>query len=128
MEMEKPFRFANNTAVCLSPDFILPEEKRPRLSDVSPMHSVPIIDLKASYDDECQNGLVQKLPPEERAIFFTNDHCEPVKIFNYYFKGDDQNKVTMWSETFTHPWHPTEDFTHYLPTNPPQYRYGQYKR
>ena len=29
----------------------------------------------------------------------------------------------MWSETFSHPWHPTEDFTHLLPTNPPQYRY-----
>ncbi|XP_057421432.1 flavonol synthase/flavanone 3-hydroxylase-like [Lotus japonicus] len=157
MEVKKivPFRFANNTALCLSPEFILPEEKRPCLCDVSSMHSVPIIDLKGY--DECEHGLVQKisevsqqwgmfqvinhgvspdlcrgvlaalleffqLPPEERSIFFTKDHSEPVKILNYYFNGSDQKKVAMWSETFTHPWHPTEDFKHYLPTNPPQYR------
>lgn len=156
MEGKKPFRFANNTALCLSPDFILPEEKRPCLSDVSPMHSVPIIDLKGY--GSCQDGLVKdvsqacrqlgmfqvinhgvppdlcqgvlaalleffQLPSEERAQFFTKDHSEPVKIFKYYSKGDDQKKVTMWSETFSHPWHPTEDFTHHLPSNPPQYRY-----
>ncbi|CAL0312995.1 unnamed protein product [Lupinus luteus] len=157
MEANKPFQLANNTHLCLSPDFILPKEKRPCLSDVSPMHSsISIIDLKA-YDDECKNGLVEdistackhlgifqvinhgvphdicqtlmvtlheffQLPSEERALFFTQNHAESVKIFNYYFKGDDQTKVTMWSETFSHPWHPTEDFTHHLPNNPPQYR------
>ncbi|XP_061356666.1 protein DOWNY MILDEW RESISTANCE 6-like [Gastrolobium bilobum] len=155
MEVKKPFRFANNTALCLSPDFILPKEKRPCLSDVSLVDSVPIIDLKGF--DESQSGLVQNvseacqqlgmfqvinhgvpldlcqrvldsllqffhLPPEERAIFFTKNHSQPVKIFSYYFKSDDQKKVTMWSETFSHPWHPTEDFTHHLPTNPPQHR------
>ncbi|KAK7360586.1 hypothetical protein VNO77_02593 [Canavalia gladiata] len=160
MEVKKPFRFANNTVLSLSPNFILPEEKRPCLSDVSSMHPVPIIDLKGHDDgliqnisDACQNlGLFQvinhgvppdlcqnvlhallnffQLPPEERALFFTEDHSKPVKIFNYYFKGDDQKKVTNWSETFSHPWHPTQDFTHHLPTNPPQYRdvFGAYAK
>ncbi|XP_019439227.1 PREDICTED: protein DMR6-LIKE OXYGENASE 1-like [Lupinus angustifolius] len=157
MDAKKPFQLANNTHLCLSQDFILPKEKRPCLSHVSPMHSsISIIDLKP-YNDECKNGLVEDiskackhlgmfqvinhgvpydicqtlmvtlqeffdLPYEERALFFTQDHSKLVKIFNYYFKGDDQRKVSMWSETFSHPWHPIEDFTHHLPNNPPQYR------
>ncbi|KAK4597916.1 hypothetical protein RGQ29_015437 [Quercus rubra] len=36
----------------------------------------------------------------------------------------------MWSESFSHPWHHTEDFTHLLPTNLPQYRevFAEYAR
>ncbi|KAJ7953549.1 2-oxoglutarate and Fe(II)-dependent oxygenase superfamily protein [Quillaja saponaria] len=36
----------------------------------------------------------------------------------------------MWSEVFSHPWHPTEDFTHLLPENPPEYRdvFSEYAR
>ena len=64
-----------------------------------------------------------QLPPEERAQYLTKDHSKQVKVFNYYQKYEDVGKVTMWSETFSHPWHPTEDFSHLLPTNPPQYRY-----
>ncbi|KAI4314393.1 hypothetical protein L6164_027306 [Bauhinia variegata] len=155
MEME-PFRFSNNTALCLSPDFILPEEKRPSLSCAPSMDSIPIIDLKDYVkgsdllvqnvsraceesgmfqvinhgvpQDICQKVMATllqffQLPSEERAQFFTEDHSEQVKIFNYYLKLDDQRKVTMWSETFSHPWHPTQGFTHLLPKYPPQYRY-----
>lgn len=158
MEMNKPFRFANNTLLCLSPDFILPKEKRPCLSDVSHMNLVPTIDLKGfgechnnplqNVSDACQKlGMFQiinhgvppdlcqsvlvalheffLLPREGKAFYFTKDHTKQVKLFNHYFKGDDQKKVTMWSETFSHPWHPTEDLTHHLPTKPLQYRYEQ---
>ncbi|RDX83246.1 Flavanone 3-dioxygenase 2, partial [Mucuna pruriens] len=155
METKKSFRLANKSVLSLSPDFILPEEKRPCLSDVSHTDLVPIIDLKGF--DECQNSFLEnvsdacqklgifqvtnhgvppdlcqsvsvalheffQLPPEEKALYFTTDHSKQVKIFNYYYKGDNQNKVTMWSETFSHPWHPTEDFSHHLPSNPLQYR------
>jgi len=158
MEVKKPFGFGNNTVLSLSRDFILPEENRPRLSEVSHVSVVPIVDLKGN--DECQNSLVQtvsdacrrvgmfqvinhgvppelcqgvsvavshffELPPEEKAIYETKDHSQRIKIFNYYFKGDDQKKINMWSQTFSHPWHPTQDFTHHLPAKPLQYRYEQ---
>jgi len=158
MEVKKPYRLANNTVLRLSPEFILPEEQRPCLSEVSDVNVVPIVDLKGY--DECENGLVKtvseacrgvgmfqvinhgvppdlchgvsvavskffQLPAEERAIYETKDHSRRIKIFNYYLKSDDdeQTKVTMWSETFSHPWHPSEDFTHHLPTKPPEYWY-----
>ncbi|KAJ0037671.1 hypothetical protein Pint_22873 [Pistacia integerrima] len=36
----------------------------------------------------------------------------------------------MWSQSFSHPWHPTEDLSHLLPENPPQYRevFGEYAK
>ncbi|KAI4314394.1 hypothetical protein L6164_027307 [Bauhinia variegata] len=71
-----------------------------------------------------------QLPYEERAQFFTEDQSEQVKIFSYSLKLDDQKKVAMWSETFSHPWHPTQGFTHLLPKYPPQYRdvFAEYAR
>ncbi|KAL6190447.1 hypothetical protein ACLB2K_036844 [Fragaria x ananassa] len=59
-----------------------------------------------------------KLPAEEKAQYFTTDHTKQVKLFNYFLKIQGQEKVTMWSETFSHFWHPTN----LLPENPPQYR------
>ena len=160
MEMTVPFQLANNTPLSLSPDFILPEFKRPILSNVFPSDSIPIIDLNDHEIDEGQGSsplvskisqaceeygffqiinhgvpkeLCQKvlavvteffqLPHEERAQYLTEDHTEQVKVFNYYQKYEGLGKVIMWSETFSHPWHPIEEFTHLLPTNPPQYRY-----
>ena len=150
----KPFQFANNTPLSLSPNFILPEENRPILSEVFSSASIPTIDLNNHDIDDlvskisqacekygffqiinhgvpkelCQRVLAVvteffQLPPEERAQFLTTDHRKLVKVFNYFQKVEGQGKVLMWGETFTHPWHPTEDFTHFLPKNPPQYRY-----
>ncbi|KAM3754050.1 hypothetical protein ACB098_03G138800 [Castanea mollissima] len=147
------FQFANNTPLSLSPNFILPEENRPILSEVFSSASIPTIDLnnhdidylvsKISRACEkfgffqiinhgvpkelCQRVLAVvteffQLPPEERAQFLTTDHSKRVKVFNYYQKVEGQGRVLMWGETFTHPWHPTEDFTHFLPKSPPQYR------
>uniref|UniRef100_A0A7N2L854 Fe2OG dioxygenase domain-containing protein n=2 Tax=Quercus lobata TaxID=97700 RepID=A0A7N2L854_QUELO len=166
MEMT-PYQLANNTPLTLSPNFILPEEKRPNLSEVLPSDSIPIIDLNDHDIDDGQgpSPLVSKisqaceeygffqiinhgvprelcqkvlavvteffqLPPEERAQYLTKDHSKQVKVFNYYQKYEGIGKVTMWSETFSHPWHPTEDFTYLLPTNPPQYRevFAEYAR
>ena len=156
-----PFKLANKTCLSLSPNFILPEEKRPILSEVFPLASIPIIDLNdQDIDDDGQgsSSLVSKisqaceeygffqiinhgvpkelcqrvlavvteffqLPPEERAQFLTTDHTKQVRVLNYFLKVEGQGKVAMWGESFTHPWHPTEDFTHFLPKNPPQYRY-----
>lgn len=65
-----------------------------------------------------------ELPPQERAKFFTTDHTKQIKLFNYNLKVDGQeDKVSMWSETFSHPLHPLDDVAHLLPENPPQYRY-----
>lgn len=149
--------------ISLSPNFILPVENRPKLSQVSTLASIPIIDL--SVDHNIQEGithdgpspLVDKisqaceeygffqiinhgvpqelckrtlaaiadffsLPPQERSQFFTTDYTKQVKIKNYYLKFEGQENVTMWSETFGHPWDPTGDFASLLPENPPQYR------
>ncbi|KAL4638932.1 hypothetical protein ACB092_03G181500 [Castanea dentata] len=147
------FQFANNTPLSLSPNFILPEENRPILSEVFSSASIPSIDLNNHDIDDLVSKISQacekfgffqiinhgvpkelsqrvlavvteffQLPPEERAQFLTTDHSKRVKVFNYYQKVEGQGKVLMWGETFTHPWHPTEDFTHFLPKNPPQYR------
>ena len=64
-----------------------------------------------------------ELSPKERAEFFTEDITKQVRLFNYYLKSEGQEKVTMWSEIFSHPWNPVDDFSHLLPQNPPQYRY-----
>ncbi|CAK7332563.1 unnamed protein product [Dovyalis caffra] len=62
-----------------------------------------------------------ELPPEEKAQFFTTELTKQVKLLNYYLKIDGQDeKVTMRSESFSHPWHPLDDIIHLLPQNPPQ--------
>ena len=43
MEMT-PYQLANNTPLTLSPNFILPVNKRPNLLEVLPSASIPIID------------------------------------------------------------------------------------
>ncbi|KAL5826843.1 hypothetical protein ACOSQ3_018682 [Xanthoceras sorbifolium] len=157
-------------------NFILPENKRPHLSQVSTLSSIPIIDLQ-SYtengsdkdDDVHSSSLVEKIsqaceeygffqiinhgipeelcnrmvdaitklfelmPPEERKQFFTTDFTKQVKLFNYYitdYQSGTQDKVQMWSESFSHPWHPIDDMRHLLPGNPPDYRevFGDYAK
>lgn len=58
-----------------------------------------------------------QLPAEERAQYFTTDHSKPIKLFNYYLKleGDQHQKVTMWSETFSHLWEPLNSLPEILP-------------
>ncbi|XP_016650533.1 PREDICTED: protein DMR6-LIKE OXYGENASE 1-like [Prunus mume] len=60
-----------------------------------------------------------KLPAEERAQYFTTDHSKPIKLFNYYLKleGDQHQKVTTWSETFSHLWEPLNSLPEILPND-----------
>ncbi|KAK3009014.1 hypothetical protein RJ639_013354 [Escallonia herrerae] len=46
---------------------------------------------------------------------------KPVRVSNDCLKVVEsqlEKKTTMWSETFSHPRHPVDDFTHLLPRNP----------
>ncbi|XP_062110415.1 protein DMR6-LIKE OXYGENASE 2-like [Humulus lupulus] len=148
----------DNTPLSLSQNFILPEEKRPQLSKVSTLDSIPIIDFSvinkdgASHEvlldkiteaceeygffhiinhgvpqDLCKRMLTAvsdlfKLPPQERSKLFSTDHTKEARIMNYFLKFQNQDKVTMWSENFSHPWDPNGDFFTLLPENPPLYR------
>ncbi|CAL5418870.1 unnamed protein product [Camellia sinensis] len=148
------FKLANGyTPLSLSsPNFILPEDKRPFLSQVPSLDSIPIINMNEDPESlikkvsqACEeygffqvinHGVSEELctrmmnavsdffdlPPQERGTLFTDDKTKPVRVSNYHIKGKGEEKVTMWSETFAHPWHPVDDFTHLLPQNPPQYR------
>ena len=137
----------------LTPNYILPQHKRPNLTQISTLVSIPIIDLMEpsalvveQISKACEeygffqifnHGIPQELcdrmmavttdffelPPEEKAPFFSTDHTKQVKLFNYFVKDGSQNKVSMWSECFSHPWHPLDDILHLLPQNPPQYRF-----
>ncbi|KAK6281501.1 hypothetical protein POUND7_015326 [Theobroma cacao] len=149
----KIFRLVNGSGpLSLTPKYILPQEKRPNLSEITILASIPIIDLKEpsalvveQISKACEEyGFFQivnhgipvelcdkmmavitdffELPPEEKAPFFTTDLTKQVKLFNYFVKDGSQNKVSMWSECFSHPWHPLDDIIHLLPQNPPQYR------
>ncbi|GLT64268.1 hypothetical protein SLA2020_367720 [Shorea laevis] len=100
MDRAPPFQLANNNALSLSSDFVLPEDRRPILSEVLTSASIPIIDLN---DHDIDDGLA------------------PSPLVSKISKAC-HGKVTMWSETFTHPWHPMDDFTHFLPTSIPEYR------
>ncbi|XVE85163.1 hypothetical protein DITRI_Ditri17bG0069400 [Diplodiscus trichospermus] len=154
MDMEtKTFLLANGSSpLSLTSNYILPPERRPNLSQLSTLASIPIIDLMEpsafvveQVSKACEeygffqiinHGIPQELcdrmmaaitdffelPPEEKAPFFTTDHTKQIKLYNYYVKDGTQNKVSMWSECFSHPWHPLDDILHLLPQNPPQYR------
>ncbi|KAK1577152.1 hypothetical protein Q3G72_019372 [Acer saccharum] len=172
METSSSFRWTSSDTI--PSNFILPENKRPHLSQVPALSSIPIIDLKNYTGDGDNNNvpdssllekishaceeygffqiinhgipedlcnkmmdaiakLFESMPPEERKQFFTTDHTKQVKLFNYYINNDSansQDKVQMWSESFSHPWHPIDDTSHLLPGNPPDYRevFGEYAK
>ncbi|KAE8687970.1 hypothetical protein F3Y22_tig00111005pilonHSYRG00075 [Hibiscus syriacus] len=47
-----------------------------------------------------------------------NSHIEKgqkVRLFKNYVKSDGQNQVSMWSESFAHPWRPLDDILHLCP-------------
>ncbi|KAL2547121.1 2-oxoglutarate (2OG) and Fe(II)-dependent oxygenase superfamily protein [Forsythia ovata] len=149
---KKAFHLANGSTLSLSQDFILPDDNRSVPSNLCPLLSIPVINMKDSIpvlvkkiSQACEeygffqiinhgvpSELCQKmvdsvtdffsLPPEERALLFTDDKTKPLRISNYYLKVEGKERVTMWSETLAHPWHPVEDLAHLLPQNPPHYR------
>ncbi|KAM6589379.1 hypothetical protein CsatA_011984 [Cannabis sativa] len=142
----------DNTPLSLTQNFIVPESNRPQLSKVSTLDSIPIIDLSTpsqflldKITQACEeygflhiinHGVPQnlckrmltaisdlfKLPHQERSKLFSSDHNKEARILNYYLKCQNQEKVTMWSESFNHVWDPNGDFFTLLPENPPHYR------
>ncbi|KAK7407220.1 hypothetical protein VNO78_08944 [Psophocarpus tetragonolobus] len=80
------FQVANELApLPLSPEFILPEAKRPQLSEVTSLDSIPIIDLS---DHSCNDGnpssslVVQKISQacEEYGFFLIVNHGIPEQV------------------------------------------------
>ncbi|KAF4366193.1 hypothetical protein F8388_014911 [Cannabis sativa] len=122
----------DNTPLSLTQNFIVPESNRPQLSKVSTLDSIPIIDLSTpsqflldKITQACEeygffhiinHGVPQnlckrmltaisdlfKLPHQERSKLFSSDHNKEARILNYYLKCQNQEKVTMWSESFNH--------------------------
>ncbi|KAK9668821.1 hypothetical protein RND81_13G089000 [Saponaria officinalis] len=144
-------RDGNSTAI-ISETHILPEQKRPDLSKLTP-GTIPIIDLSEAEDtikskvfeacheygifylvnhgvdetlcNDVLSAIVEffNLPLEQgRGRLQTTDFDKEVKVINYQ-DYDGDRILPSWSESFTHLWRPSDDsFLHALPTNPPHYR------
>lgn len=144
------FRWAKDaTCPSMTSKHILPDDKRPMLADVSRC-CIPVIDMDAPSNvviqsiasaceeygffhvinhkipqELCQSMLgavldLFHLPPE---LFYSDDLNRDVRICHHFRKHQTSaEKIPMWSEVFKHSWHPHDDFTQALPTNPPQYR------
>lgn len=81
----KSFQWANNSSpLSLSPNFILPEDKRPQLSEISTLTSIPIIDLSDHGDniDDCSSLVIQKISQacEEYGFFHIVNHGVPEEV------------------------------------------------
>ena len=78
MEMT-PYQLANDTPLSLSPNFILPVEKRPNLLEVLPSASIPIIDLNDhdTGDGRGPSPLVSKI----------SQACEEYGFFHIINRG-----------------------------------------
>ncbi|KDP26664.1 hypothetical protein JCGZ_17822 [Jatropha curcas] len=123
------FKLAKDeTPLSLHANFILPEAKRPHLSQESNAASIPIIDLNQDLSQVVQQVSEAS---EEYGFFQVINHGVPqelyhtkqIKLFNYFLKIDGQeDKVAMWSKTFSHPWHSLDDIIIFCHKNPPQYR------
>ncbi|GMH29852.1 hypothetical protein Nepgr_031695 [Nepenthes gracilis] len=65
-----------------------------------------------------------QLPPEEKALF-TGNETKDGRVFSYFLKDENapSKKISLWSEIFSHFWHPyTDNFIRVLPINPLEYR------
>ncbi|KAH1058603.1 hypothetical protein GYH30_002946 [Glycine max] len=96
------FQLANESSslLSLSPKFILPEDKRPQLSDVTSLDSIPIIDLSDhGYNDDNPSSslMVQKI----------SQACEEYEFFQIVNHGIPEQfctkMMTAITDLFNHP-------------------------
>ncbi|XP_031260387.1 protein DMR6-LIKE OXYGENASE 1-like [Pistacia vera] len=110
-----PFQFTcSTTPLCLPPNFILPEDKRPHISQVSTLNSIPIIDLNdqihASENGDFPSLLVEKISRacEEYGFFQIINHGVPQELCNkmmtvstHFFELPFEQKKQFFTTDFT---------------------------
>lgn len=89
----KSFQLANESSpLSLTPQFILPEHKRPHLSEVTSLDSIPIIDLSYIDENPCSSlEVAHKISKacEEFGFFQIVNHGVPEQICNKMMKAID---------------------------------------
>ncbi|KAK7851818.1 protein downy mildew resistance 6 [Quercus suber] len=107
MEIKNSFQMANSIKpLSLTPNFILPEDKRPQLAQISPLASIPIIDL----NDHVTSSLLQKISQacEEYGFFQVINHgvseelCEIVMTaVTQFFELSPKERAEFFTEDIT---------------------------
>ncbi|KAG5062106.1 hypothetical protein JHK85_003289 [Glycine max] len=110
------FQLANESSslLSLSPKFILPEDKRPQLSDVTSLDSIPIIDLSDhGYNDDNPSSslMVQKI----------SQACEEYEFFQIVNHGIPEQFCTKMMTAITDLFNlPPEQIGQLYTTDPPK--------
>lgn len=111
--MESEFKLArDNNPISLTPNFVLPEEQRPNLSQVATLSSIPIIDLSVDHDQhERKNStVVQKISQacEEYGFFQITNHGVPrdlceraMKVVHDFFRLPSQERSNLFTTDFS---------------------------
>lgn len=112
----KTFQLANESSslLSLSPKFILPEDERPQLSEVTSLDSIPIIDLSDhGYNDDNPSSslMVQKI----------SQACEEYEFFQIVNHGIPEQFCTKMMTAITDLFNlPPEQIGQLYTTDPPK--------
>ncbi|KAL4191376.1 hypothetical protein AMTRI_Chr07g80240 [Amborella trichopoda] len=127
-------------SLSLTPNFIVPPDMRPQLSEVSTCETIPLIDLSLLHAHDNTTGRAEiirqistasqdygffqelkesmlhvakesfEMPIEERAKFYLEDPKKQTRV------------STIWRDYFRHPCYPLEDYIDSWPQKPENYR------